>query len=223
MTNGHFGLDRASAERVLNKLWNDPERPPWDVRASRIEHQKVAFLEPWLAGRRRVLDAGCGGGDFLDLVVNRTGAKFEHVVGADVADGALVRARKTGRYAELVQSHLEDLPGKIAGERFDLVLLSDVLSHVADYVRALAALVPLVDEGGVFFVSLGMGKKYFVDRDLLAIRSFVGTAGLRVVAEAELDYEVLGLPRRLVPLHDTLWPQTHKRLLLFRREPKTAG
>lgn len=211
-----FGLENETANSALNEAWKDPSRPPWQVRNSDIELRKIRVLAPYLARVRSVLDCGCGGGDFLDMVIKETGAKFEDVSGLDVAHGALVRARQSGHYAKLVKSYIDQAPQHF-DRTFDLVLLSDVLSHVKEYVRAVSEVADLVSPGGLFFISCGMGKKYFDERDTTAIKSILASRGLHQEAEVELDYLFAGVPRRLLPLHDVAWPQTHKVVLIYRK------
>lgn len=216
-----FGLENQTADRALNEAWKDPEQPPWEVRQSPIEHRKIALLAPHLVGARSLLDCGCGGGDFLDMVMQTTGVRPEHVAGLDIAEGALERARRTGHYQALIKGFIDEAPKKL-DRKFDMVLLSDVLSHVKEYVHALSEVAELVASGGKLFVSVGMGKKYFGERDVTAIRSILQTRGLSRVVEQELDYHALSVPRRRIPLHDVLWPQTHKLVLVYERPNKTS-
>jgi SAM-dependent methyltransferase len=200
---------------ALERAWADPERPPWEVHASPIEDAKIALLRPWLGGVRSVLDAGCGGGDFLGLVLER-GAAFEHVVGLDVASGALARARRTGRYHDLVQATIAEAHTKL-GARFDLVLASDVVYYTHDWKAAVRDLTELVAPGGLLFLSVGIGRDYLGPDAGRVIRATLEDAGLSELEERRLDYTMLGVPRRTIPLRRVLWAQTHKLVFLYRR------
>lgn len=207
-------LDDAAAVRTLGAAWQDPDRPPWDVQNTPIEQEKVDLLAPRLAQIDSVLDCGCGGGDFFDLVAQRAKRKLGYVAGIDVAEGALARARRTGHYDRLVQSLLRDAPSHF-DRTFDLVLLSDVLFYVKDYLEVVRRLVPLVAPGGTLFVSLAVGRKYFDEADVRRLRNALRAGGLELVVEKRLDYDVRGIPRRRIPLHDFFWAQTHKVVLVY--------
>src|SRR6185295_12562206 len=96
---------------------------------------KARMLRAHLDGVNSVLDCGCGGGDFLALA--DPGRRLARVVGVDVADRAIERARGTGRYTELHCAHVEDVADTIAG-RFDLLVFGEMLYYVRDYRLALS-------------------------------------------------------------------------------------
>jgi SAM-dependent methyltransferase len=88
---------------------------------------RAAFLRDDIAPGERVLDLGCGEGR-LTAIAAEHGAE---VVGADVAEAALRRAREAhpGIRFELVPPHG---PFPFADAAFDAVWASDVIEHVAD-------------------------------------------------------------------------------------------
>lgn len=99
-----------------------------------------------------VLDAGCGSGENALLVA----ARGLHVLGVDVAETALNRAREKaagrGLAAEFATAdalHLEDL-----GRRFDTVLDSGLLHtfDAAERARYVAALAAATNPGGTLYV-----------------------------------------------------------------------
>ncbi len=214
-------VDNENADRTFNEAWKDPNRPPWDVRDNPIEYGKIAALAPHLAGVRTVLDCGCGGGDFLDMVMTQTGAQFEHVTGYDIADGALERARRTGRYTQLVRGVFDEAPRKL-DRTFDLVLMVDALYYAKDYVLALSEIADLVAPGGKMFVCVAMGRNYYGQREITAMVSILAARGLEQLEDREVDYRALGVPRRRVPGHHFLWGQTHKRMFMYRRPTTRA-
>jgi 2-polyprenyl-3-methyl-5-hydroxy-6-metoxy-1,4-benzoquinol methylase len=199
--------------RVFNELWNDPNRPPWDVRSTPIEQKKLDLLAPHLDKVASVIDCACGGGDFLDLLCER--ASFEHVVGIDVAEQALVRAKRTGRYHDLYQSRIDEAHLHVS-RRFDLVLVSEVLMYLDDYETPLAyAAEQLLAPGGLLFVSVALGREYFDAADVKALKRVAAAAGLQPVVEQSLDYEWLGMPRKDLPF-SRAFAQTHKVVLIHR-------
>ena len=98
------------------------------------------------AGRTaNVLDAGCGTGQ-VGVALKRAGVA--RVVGVDFSPGMLQKATATGAYDELVQASLtEALPLRPAS--FDAVVSVGVFTYGHVPASALAALGPLLRDGGV--------------------------------------------------------------------------
>jgi SAM-dependent methyltransferase len=91
----------------------------------------------------RLLDVGCGHG----LLLAEARARGYDVLGLELSTAAVGHARsRLG--VEVEQVALEDFAAA-AGERFDVVVLADVLEHLDDPVGAVDATVGLLAEGGV--------------------------------------------------------------------------
>lgn len=98
-------------------------------------------------GGRIVLDAGCGAGPGLRFFVAQDSAAY----GLDAAFYALERARAGAPAAHLVQGDLQaGLP--FAGGHFDLVVLGDVIEHVAAGAHLLRECRRVLRPGGVLLV-----------------------------------------------------------------------
>ncbi|RAI44056.1 class I SAM-dependent methyltransferase [Rhodoplanes roseus] len=114
-----------------------------------LEQPALWSLLPPLAGLR-VLDLGCGFGDFARKA-RRAGARI--VVGLDVSTRMLAQARALTDDPAVAYRHgsIErlDLDG-----RFDLVVSSLTLHYVAEYAAAVARIARLLDPGGVFVFSV---------------------------------------------------------------------
>src|SRR5689334_5484000 len=120
-------LDRAALVRVMRQRWADAGRPPWGTLAGDpVEDAKARLLAPHLRGVRSVLDCGCGGGDFLALV--DPARELQHVIGVDVAEEAIARARLTRRYSGLICAHVDDVADMTRG-RFDAVMFGEMLYY----------------------------------------------------------------------------------------------
>ena len=88
----------------------------------------------------RVLDAGCGSGDWASLVA------APEIVCVDQSEAAVEAARATGLKA--VRANIEALP--FEGESFDLVMCNWVLCHLADPDLGLGDLARVLRPGGRF-------------------------------------------------------------------------
>jgi 2-polyprenyl-3-methyl-5-hydroxy-6-metoxy-1,4-benzoquinol methylase len=89
----------------------------------------------------RVVDVGCGIGNFLDWVRSEGMAG----TGADVDDGALAACADRG----LDAMHIDELPDRIPDGSVDLITLWDVIEHISEPLAAVERLVPLLRPGGI--------------------------------------------------------------------------
>ncbi len=97
----------------------------------------VAELKP--NASTAVLDFGCGFKPYYPLFA-QSGCKY---VGADIFDG---------QFVDVVCS--PDKPLELQDERFDVVLCTQVLEHVAEPAKILAELERVLKKGGIVFASL---------------------------------------------------------------------
>lgn len=120
-------------------LW---ERLPETLEPPELERRRD-FLAAELRAGDRVLDLGCGAGEFT-AIASELGAG---VVGAEVARGALERARRS--YPEL-DFRLVPIDGPLPLEdnSFDVVWASEVIEHVADTARWLSEVRRILVPGG---------------------------------------------------------------------------
>lgn len=97
---------------------------------------------------KAVLDAGCGYGGVLAALAARHGLAAAHGVDLD----AEMVARGTELCGPGVRLEVGDFFA-LAGRRYDLILLRDVLEHIVDVERAFAKAHSLLNAGGVLFAS----------------------------------------------------------------------
>jgi 2-polyprenyl-6-hydroxyphenyl methylase/3-demethylubiquinone-9 3-methyltransferase len=142
---------------ALAHRWWDPQgefRPLHDINPLRLD---------WIAqhaslGGARVLDVGCGGGILAEAMAKR-GAR---VTGIDLSEKALRVAQ-----LHLLESKLEIRYEMAAAEdfagEFDVVTCMELLEHVPDPSRMVAACARLVRPGGqVFFSTINRNPKSYL-------------------------------------------------------------
>jgi ubiquinone/menaquinone biosynthesis C-methylase UbiE len=124
------GLDSVALKDYFEDVW---ERLPAELALPDLPLRRDFLLGSRITPGERVLDLGCGTGAFTALLAE-AGAE---VIGADVAEAALARARPahTGLSFELVPL---DGPLPFEDSSFELVWASEVIEHVADTARWLS-------------------------------------------------------------------------------------
>jgi SAM-dependent methyltransferase len=136
--NGRYGYDLAPASRwgpfVVRLL---PKRRWYADRLVRNLRAR--------AGGGRLLDVGCGGGEFL--VQMREAGWDVHGIEPDAA--AATRARAEG--VPVVHASLEE--AELPAASFDAITMSHVIEHLHDPVRALRICRRLIRSGGMLWVA----------------------------------------------------------------------
>ena len=134
-------------ERTPGVWWSDegPFAGLHQLNAIRVEYFRDAFGG---FGGKRVLDVGCGGG-ILSEALAREGAA---VIGVDPSEKSLAVAREHAARSGLVIDYRvasgENLTASGFAPEFDLVFAVDVLEHVDDLDRTLAAIATVLAPGG---------------------------------------------------------------------------
>jgi 2-polyprenyl-3-methyl-5-hydroxy-6-metoxy-1,4-benzoquinol methylase len=106
---------------------------------------------------RRVVDVGCGNGQLLRSLIDKLPAAPEVVVGIDRSRAGVRRARKLVPEGRFVVADLFRLPE--GGDRFELVLCTEVLEHVHEPARAVEVLRRLCTPGGRVAITVPDGAQ----------------------------------------------------------------
>lgn len=197
----------------MERRWATTDTTPWnEIRADAIEIAKAALLRAHLDGVRTMIDLGCGGGDFLSLLI--PSLSLERAVGIDCASGAIARARAACLYTGLHQTAIEQAPASVRGP-FDLVMLGEVLYYQPDPQQTLTTVVDrFVGHGTRLVLTLAVGRDYFWPRDVRRVRRRLLSKGLVPLLDGRIDYCVGGVPKRMF---GPLFPQTHKSVMVWAR------
>ena len=107
-------------------------------------------------GARTVLDIGCGNGEFLSALAG----DGRRLVAVEPDPNA--RAVAAAKGLEVLPGTAEDLPEALAGQRFDLIVMTHVLEHCRDPLRALRNIRDLLSPTGVLYCEVpNCGATYF--------------------------------------------------------------
>jgi len=134
-------------ERTPGVWWSDegPFAGLHQLNVIRVEYFRGAFGG---FGGKKVLDVGCGGGILAESLA-REGAA---VTGVDPSEKSLAVARehatRSGLTIDYRTGSAEGLAASGFGPGFDLVFAVDVLEHVEDLDRTLAAIAAVLAPGG---------------------------------------------------------------------------
>ncbi|HMH50495.1 MAG TPA: class I SAM-dependent methyltransferase [Candidatus Acidoferrum sp.] len=135
-------------------------------------HRRVLHL---VGAGKRVLELGCASGYMSQVLVERFGCT---VVGIECDPEAAERARAACGRVIVADIDALDFAAALGAERFDVIVCADVLEHLRDPGRALAALRPLLAPDGYVVASLPNVGHVAIVAELLNGRFPYGPLGL---------------------------------------------
>ena len=168
-------------------------------------YEEMAALEEshwWFKGRRavvfdvlrrfvpkggRVLDVGLGTG-FNAHLVQTEGYEVE---GVEPADDAIAYAKKKAPAVTVIKSGFPS--AEIVSEKYDAVLLLDVLEHLEDDARALADVHRILKPGGVVLITVPAFMFLWTEHDTKAhhFRRYTRPQLRKKLADADLSPAVM--------------------------------
>jgi 2-polyprenyl-3-methyl-5-hydroxy-6-metoxy-1,4-benzoquinol methylase len=183
-----------------------------EIRTDGHYSDSIQFLKQNCAGRRSVVDFGCGNGSFLAVAKDNN---FE-CAGIEFHPSAIANVRnKTG----LPVTTLEE--ARASGRRFEIIHLGDVLEHLPDPTDTIKTLASLLSPEGVFYIEGPLENQssavYLSARSIKALRRTLGhripgatapTHLFRVNARNQKQFFTNRLGYRCLAFHvyETGWP-----------------
>jgi 2-polyprenyl-3-methyl-5-hydroxy-6-metoxy-1,4-benzoquinol methylase len=141
---------------------------------------------------KRILDIGCGNGDFANLIHNnneKTGVDFLQV-----------NKVKENAFDSYFEFNLNDgLPESIKKNKYDTILLLDILEHLNNYHSILNNIGDLLNENGTIVVSLPNVANIYVRLNLLLGRFPYSERG--ILDKTHLHFFTLGSVKKILKLH----------------------
>jgi cyclopropane fatty-acyl-phospholipid synthase-like methyltransferase len=132
----------------FERLYKD-SRDPWGFATSEYERTKYVKTIETLGDRHFVsgLEIGCSVGVLTQLLASRC----DHLLGVDIVEAPLVSARERCRDQPWVQFAQMTVPQAWPDDRFDLIVLSEVLYYfsLADLDAVIARVKHSLTTGGV--------------------------------------------------------------------------
>lgn len=124
---------------------------------------RTRAMEKYLKGLSgRLLDAGCGEGNFLKFLVNRFAGKFDYT-GIDVSKKAIHLAeKKLAGQATLIAGEIYAISPK---KKFDVIVCGEVLEHIENDEKFIKKLSMLTQKGGFAVLSVPLDKKLWSEYD----------------------------------------------------------
>jgi 2-polyprenyl-3-methyl-5-hydroxy-6-metoxy-1,4-benzoquinol methylase len=145
-------ITRKNTRRAYERVYADDGLLGEYLAPERVEfYEEVAEI---CASRRplSVIDVGCGAGNLLHAVVEKTSA--HRVVGIDYAQAGIERARQLVPSGEFHARSLYELD---LAETFDVVLCTEVLEHLSDPDAAMRVLAGLCAHNGTMVITVPDG------------------------------------------------------------------
>jgi len=112
-----------------------------------------------------ILDVGCGNGILIELLRKRF--PLARIVGVDFSEKVI--SENQSKYTDCEFYHL-DISSKVLEDKFDLVICSEVIEHIEDYLAALRNLRKMAQN--IVIVTVPAGRIFPIDKIVGHYRHF---------------------------------------------------
>ena len=206
-------VENRSLKDHFNDVWASG-KSPWKFSHDLIVSRKKTLLLPIIKNSDSILDLGCGGGEFLNFVLDKI-EKKPYIIGVDIAEQAIKNAKLLEIYEELYISNIDNIQNDITS-KIDLILLNEVLYYQKDYLEILNKLMTLSNK--YIFISLAMGDDFFNKDDIYNIKDYYNINEFKLRDESIIDYTRFRIPWRYLKYFTSKQvSQTHKHILIFEK------
>ena len=115
-----------------------------------LKKKYMVYVEPYLKKNSRVLEIGSGWGTFLKLIADTYKCD---VRGVEISELA-VRVAREHYGLSIEHKTLNDFTYRYKGEKFDVIIMMQVLEHIVDPNKGLKQLASLLSNGGVAYIAV---------------------------------------------------------------------
>jgi methionine biosynthesis protein MetW len=132
--------------------------------------QDLTHILRWISAGARVLDLGCGDGEFMALLREKRSAR---VTGIEIDAAAITRA--IGRGLDIIEQDLDDGLANFPDQSFDVVVMAHALQAVHYPDRVLEEMLRVGREGVVTFPNFGQWRSrvYLATRGRMPVSRFM--------------------------------------------------
>lgn len=195
----------------------------WSSVSGRLNHERVFYLENYIIGTK-ILDAGCGGGAYVEFLANK---KTLRVTGIDKYDQFLGIASNKKNMGTYIQGNITKLP--FPDKAFDCTYCFDVLEHVDDEaairemsrvtVKRLILAVPKEDE-----IMNSFGLTFFHYQDKTHIRNYTEVSLKKLISTIkynkivvlpELPVSFTNIAKQMIEFNKSSWAMKFSYRKLF--------
>jgi 2-polyprenyl-3-methyl-5-hydroxy-6-metoxy-1,4-benzoquinol methylase len=149
---------------------------------------------PILRGELKILDAGCGTGG---LLIKLQEAGYINILGTDISEHALKICTERG--LNVMQSDVRELPQKLSGQTFDVIICNDVLCYftMEEIPPIIEGFKSLLKPGGLLIMNNPAHAAFSGSHDKAV--GIVTRFNPKALAEIIMNYELL-------IMNSTQWP-----------------
>lgn len=156
------------------------------------------LIQDWNGGKDHIVDLGCGNGNLLEHLHRR--AIGRQLTGIDGSQAITDRNQKTLPFARFAQADLQLAETFPCLGRVDVVVCSEVVEHMPNYVPVFRIASNLLRSGGLFILTTQGGKRRRHDIELLghlrhyeisSLAAEVAAAGFQITKQQQAGWPAL--------------------------------
>lgn len=117
-------------------------------------HTAVA---PYINAESRILDLGCGVGEFSEFMAGRG---YKNITAVDVSETNITAAQKAGVNAVIGNATAPSGFLNASVQKFDLIVFSHTVEHILDMRQAMQNVKEMLADNGVLFIEVPDASKY---------------------------------------------------------------